>query len=306
MPEKTSDATGARLSIGALSRAAGVPVETLRTWENRYGFPVPERMPSGHRLYPLSTVPRLRRIAEALARGHRAGQVVSASDADLQKLLAQPRQGAIRSLPDTAASATDVAHLLKLVESFESEKLTLALFSASARMGPLAFAEKIAGPLLREVGESWAAGRLEVRHEHFVSERLGDVLRSLRLPLEDRAAGPLIAFATLPGEGHGLGLQMAALVVAAAGCRVLYLGTETPEGDLASLARDLGARAVAVSFSASSAGKARAGNALRRLRAALPRRCALIAGGDGAPQALHGVHVFRDLAGFDRWAGVQM
>src|SRR5512135_2285392 len=78
---------GAWLSIGALSRATGIAVETLRTWESRYGFPVPERKPSGHRVYPVSAVPRLRRIAQALALGHRAGQVVGASDDALDRLL---------------------------------------------------------------------------------------------------------------------------------------------------------------------------------------------------------------------------
>src|SRR5512139_3151903 len=78
---------GAWLSIGALSRSTGVAVETLRTWESRYGFPVPERKPSGHRVYPVSAVPRLRRIAQALSLGHRAGQVVGASDEALGRLL---------------------------------------------------------------------------------------------------------------------------------------------------------------------------------------------------------------------------
>ena len=67
---------GPLLSIGALSRAAGIPVQTLRTWETRYGFPEAVRRPSGHRVYPVSVVTHLRRIAEAIARGHRAGQVV--------------------------------------------------------------------------------------------------------------------------------------------------------------------------------------------------------------------------------------
>ena len=65
MTDARGDEAGARLSIGALSRATGIPVETLRTWESRYGYPVPERRPSGHRVYPLESVPRLRRIAEA-------------------------------------------------------------------------------------------------------------------------------------------------------------------------------------------------------------------------------------------------
>ena len=78
---------GGKLSIGALSRSTGIPVETLRTWERRYGFPVPERKPSGHRVYAVAHVSRLRRIAEALARGHRASEAVSASEKDLTVLL---------------------------------------------------------------------------------------------------------------------------------------------------------------------------------------------------------------------------
>jgi MerR family transcriptional regulator, light-induced transcriptional regulator len=301
-PEAAQNATkGARLSIGALSRATGIPVETLRTWESRYGFPVPERRPSGHRVYALSMVPRLRRISEALARGHRAGQVVPAPDADLRRLLAAPPAPAAFPADPPSLATGDVLQLLRLVESFESDRLTRALLGASARLGPLTFLETVVAPLLRAVGDDWAKGRLQVRHEHFVSERLGDVLRSLRLPLEERAGGPLVVLATLPGEAHGLGLQMAALVVASAGCRILYLGTETPVPDMVTLTRDLGARALAVSVSASGR-KARTAALLRRVRGMLLRRTALLVGGEGAPSASPGVHVFADLAGLDGWA----
>ena len=301
MPEPRKEETaGARLSIGALSRATGIPVETLRTWESRYGFPVPERRPSGHRVYPLATVPRLRRIAEALTRGHRAGQVVPASETDLRRLLAAALPAPAPSRADSPAPG-DVSPLLRLVESFESDRLTHALLSASARLGPLPFLESVVAPLLRAVGEGWEEGRLQVRHEHFVSERLGDVLRSLRLPLEERAAGPLVVLSTLPGEAHGLGLQMAALVVAFAGCRVLYLGTETPVPDLVTLTRDLGARALALSVSASGR-KPRTAALLRRVRGMLSRRTVLLVGGEGAPRPSPGVQVFADLRSLEGWA----
>ena len=38
-------------SIRAVSRMLGVPVATLRTWEDRYGLVVPERNVSDHRLF---------------------------------------------------------------------------------------------------------------------------------------------------------------------------------------------------------------------------------------------------------------
>ncbi len=75
------------LTIGALSRATHIPVETLRTWERRYGAPRPLRKPSGHRLYPASTVEHLRRVERLLAQGHRAGQILTLPPDALEEML---------------------------------------------------------------------------------------------------------------------------------------------------------------------------------------------------------------------------
>jgi methanogenic corrinoid protein MtbC1 len=156
-------------------------------------------------------------------------------------------------------------------------------------------------PLVHAVGEAWAARRLDIRHEHFLSERIGDLLRTLRLRFEERASGPLIVLATLPAESHSLGLEMAALVLVTAGCRTLYLGTEVPVPELATLAKDVSARAVAISVSAARAGRASTAH-LGRLRALLPRRVVLLVGGDGAPRAGKGMDVIQDLAALEGWA----
>ena len=295
--------THARLSIGALSRATGIPVETLRTWENRYGFPVPERKPSGHRLYPVEAVARLRRIAEAIARGHRAGQAVPASDEELAAMLeALPAAQAATPAPPIRESAP--AEMLDLVEHFDSGRLTTQLLSEWSRTSPLEFLEGRVAPLARAVGDAWEGGRLDVRHEHFLSERLSDVLRTVRLPFEERAAGPIVVLATLPGEEHGLGLQMAALVFAWCGWQLRYLGTEVPLADLARTADDVGARVVAISISTYTRG-AGAAAMLRSVRRLLPRRVGLLAGGAGAPEAKPGLDTFRDLRGLEAWARSQ-
>ena len=41
----------------------GIGEATLRAWEQRYGFPAPHRLPSGHRRYAAADVERLRDAA---------------------------------------------------------------------------------------------------------------------------------------------------------------------------------------------------------------------------------------------------
>jgi methanogenic corrinoid protein MtbC1 len=299
-PREPSSESGGKLSIGALSRATGIPIETLRTWEARYGYPVPERKPSGHRVYRLTSVPRLRRIAEALVRGHRAGDVVTASDQTLAELLTATSVTAAVARPTTGMVTGGPSDLLHAVQAFDAAGLTRTLLQDWARLGPLDFLNTRIAPAIREVGDAWEGGRLEIRHEHFFSEKVGDLLRSLRLPFEVRAHGPLVVCSSLPGERHALGLQMAALVLSTAGCRTLFLGTEVPAAQIASLARDLNARAVAVSVSRASRGAAMTAQ-ISSLRRSVPRRVGLIVGGDGAPRPRSGIAVIQDLAELDTW-----
>ncbi len=290
---------GGKLSIGALSRATGIPVETLRTWERRYGFPVPERKPSGHRVYSLSSVSRLRRIAEALARGHRAGEAVAASDADLTALLGVTLVG--HASPALREGETgEIDDLLKTVEIFDARRLTQLLSADWQRLEPLDFLRTRVAPLIRAVGDAWEAARLEIRHEHFLSERMEDFLRSQRLPLEERAKGPLVVCASLSGEAHGLGVQMVALLLAHAGCRLLYLGTEVPPGQIAGLTKNLDVRVVAISVSLANKGEGMTAQ-LELLRGLLPRRVVLLVGGDGAPAPRPGLKIVQDLAELEAW-----
>jgi MerR family transcriptional regulator, light-induced transcriptional regulator len=55
-----TEATG--LTIGQLSGRTGVPSATLRSWEARYGFPLPRRQVGGHRRYVESDVMLIREV----------------------------------------------------------------------------------------------------------------------------------------------------------------------------------------------------------------------------------------------------
>ncbi len=295
----------AALSIGALSAAVGIPVDTIRSWERRYGVPVAERKPSGHRVYPLSTVPHLRRIAEAIARGHRAAEVVPASEKALDALLASlpalPVQAGSRTTNATVATQAD---LLDAVRRFDTELLKRALQADWARLSAIEFLEGRVAPLLSQVGDAWAAGKLDVRHEHFASAVVGDFLRGLRSirgQVDEITTGPIVALATLPGELHGLGLQMSALVFTLAGWRPLVLGVDTPVEQIAALCKEAPIAAVAVSCVQPLSRKNL--ELIKSLREQLPRKVKLLVGGAGADPAagISGVEAMKDLSSLDSW-----
>jgi MerR family transcriptional regulator, light-induced transcriptional regulator len=110
--------------------------------------------------------------------------------------------------------------------------------------------------------------------------------------------------ATLPGELHGLGLQMAAIVFAMAGWRILVLGVDTPIEQIAALTREVSIGAVAVSSVQSPDEKSIAH--LRALRRQLPRPIPLILGGSGAPKSIQNTVVLSDLPALERWLSEQL
>ncbi len=266
-----------RLSIGAVARATGLSADTLRVWQKRYGFPVPRRKPSGHRLYSSADVRRLRRISEALARGHRPGQVVPLAEPLLESLLTDRE-----FLRVAGPQAPPVLRsLMDLVRGHKGRELTAALLADAAGLGPVEFLRLRAIPMITEVGEGWATGEIGVHHEHFFSERLEDVLRTIRLPFERAAPGSGITLAAFSGEQHGLGIQMAALIAAFAGLQPLVLGTDTPVEEIVAAFRSQRPAPVGVSISVSTAG-ARSRDQLEQLRRAIPAAVPILVGGMGA------------------------
>jgi MerR family transcriptional regulator, light-induced transcriptional regulator len=53
------------LTIREVAARSGVPAGTLRMWEERYGFPKPSRLPSGHRRFSEEQVDQVRAVVAA-------------------------------------------------------------------------------------------------------------------------------------------------------------------------------------------------------------------------------------------------
>lgn len=73
-----SAASGADLmTIGELARHAGISTQLVRAWEQRFGFPEPVRLPSGHRRYTAADVRAVQRVVEERDRGLRLEEAIA-------------------------------------------------------------------------------------------------------------------------------------------------------------------------------------------------------------------------------------
>lgn len=61
-------------SIGAVARMLDLSAATIRTWETRYGYVVPQRSGGGQRLYSRDQVGQLRFVKDEVDAGRRPGE----------------------------------------------------------------------------------------------------------------------------------------------------------------------------------------------------------------------------------------
>ncbi|MDQ1459119.1 MAG: MerR family transcriptional regulator, light-induced transcriptional regulator [Actinomycetota bacterium] len=61
-------------SIGAVARMLDLSAATIRTWETRYGYVIPQRSGGGQRLYSRDQVDQLRFVKDEVDGGRRPGE----------------------------------------------------------------------------------------------------------------------------------------------------------------------------------------------------------------------------------------
>jgi DNA-binding transcriptional MerR regulator/methylmalonyl-CoA mutase cobalamin-binding subunit len=264
-------------SIRVAARLSGVSADKLRVWERRYGFPAPERTSTGQRVYGDPDVKRLALIAQAIEAGYRASQAIAASPKQLRRLIEEST-----SAPTLPAGANvDASAMLERLQDDDLDGFRNGLRQAVAVLGPERFVREFASPLIDVVGDAWQKGRIAVRHEHLFSAALTTQIRLLLAAFERSKGGPTVLLTTLPGERHGLGLELAALYLAVKGAVVRLLGVDTPLADILEATRALEADVLGISVSAAGNPKTTAAD-IQRLFRALPRSVALWVGGKAA------------------------
>ncbi|TFZ00574.1 MerR family transcriptional regulator [Ramlibacter henchirensis] len=279
-------------SIAVVEREVGLSKDVLRVWERRYGFPTPGRDASGERLYPAEQVRRLALVKRLMDVGHRPGRLLELPYEALQSLA-----GAAADAPSsrTQLAPADLAGLMQLVRERDPQRLSEALQQRLAREGLQQFVQDTIAPAAFQVGLDWADGELQIHEEHLFTETVLRVLRQAVSQLP-RGRAPVVLLTTVPDEPHGLGLMMLECLLALQGARCINLGTQMPLLEIARAARDHAVDIVALSFSSAFPAR-QVAPLVQQLRAALPPRQHLWAGGSGAARMgrVDGVQLLQQL-----------
>lgn len=266
--------TAARYPIRAVSRMTGLSLDTLRAWERRYQAVVPLREDRG-RAYSDRHVDRLKQLSALVAEGHAIGAIAALSDAALRRLhvkQASPPSGGARPGPD-------LAPLMRAMQQYDLPAVESIFNRHALLLPPSDLVFHVVLPVLREAGRRWESGTFRPAQEHLASSIIRGVLGGLLRSMPARAGATVMVFATPAGERHELGLLSGAVLAAAAGHHVIYLGPDLPSGDIV---HAVATTKAAVLVLAATSHATPAGE-LRKL-ARVPARAELWIGGPQSPR----------------------
>ena len=250
----------------AVAQRTGVPADTFRAWERRYGVPSPTRTHGNHRLYSEQDVATVTWLRD---RTHEGVTISRAVELFRQQRHQERRRLAVseRDLPSLNGMPLDqqrvtlssfVPMVSEALATFNAGEAERVVEEALAVAGVEAVCQEVLQPVLHDIGERWARGEVGISAEHYASHfvlRKVGTLFNLSRPEEGR--GPLVA-ACLEGEMHEVGLLLTSLFLSRRGYSVVYLGSNLPLDDLLETVRrvdpamvlmststDLGARRLA-------------------------------------------------------------
>jgi len=262
----------------------GMTSHLVRAWERRYGAVVPHRTGTNRRLYTDGDIHRLLLLRRAVEHGHSISQVAALSDSELEALTPSGPPRGKPAVVGPVESRTAEKYLELALEAsvnLDAETLEELLSLGEVDLGRYTLIERVIGGLLEKVGELWRKGDLRSSQEHLTSAVVRQFLGRAITGQSAPDSAPTIVLATPSGQLHEIGSLMAMNIALMMGWRVVYLGPDLPAEEIASAARQRGARAVGLSVVYPS-GNARTRLELERVRRLLPPETALLVGGRAA------------------------
>ncbi|WP_304641231.1 MerR family transcriptional regulator [Pseudomonas sp.] len=218
--------------IREVSRLTGVNPVTLRAWERRYGLLSPHRTESGHRLYSMADVERVRAVTAWIDRGVAVSKVATIIDRQVSQPRAAVEASAAAVVDDTAASAEPwKSRVVAAVNAFDIEELDRIHGQLHAVLPlPVVYAEVLLPVWRQYLGQSEPPSVQWQFLDSFLRERAFQRLGYLR------SGQPRVLLASLPGPQRELEVLVAAIGIASIDAQIILVPAPVDLSDIQYLA----------------------------------------------------------------------
>jgi hypothetical protein len=266
-----AELTEPSLTIGAAARRLGVAVETLRSWERRYGLRPGSHVAGTHRRYSPTDMARLERFCRLVGKGIATAHAAAiALGADVPGVADGARRvedndggaasaarahtigghaGGGRTLPVGRAGGDAARGLARCAVRLDTAQVLELLESTIERDGVAPAWQETIEPALRAVGRKWneTSGRY-VEVEHLLSWCVSVALHRVRPPRQPEAGivRRRVLLACAPDEWHCLPLEVLHAALAQSGVTSCMLGAAVPADALREAMRRVEPRLVVV------------------------------------------------------------
>src|SRR5690242_13335197 len=150
----------------AVARETGVPADTFRAWERRYGVPRPQRTPGGHRLYSERDIGIIRWLRDRTDEGVNISHAVLL----LTNSLDMPAIAMPAGNDEARATGQLIDEIVQALMNFDSTQADQILSEAFSIYPFEQVLLELVQPAMVDIGERWHRGQINVSVEHFATQ----------------------------------------------------------------------------------------------------------------------------------------
>ena len=220
-------------NLKVVLKETGLAADTLRAWERRYGLPVPQRTPGGHRLYSQRDIETIKWLMKRQAEGFSISRAVDMWNEQLASgfdPLADSSQSLLSSTSPVLDTTLDSLRAQWVEACMDFSELTAeqTLNQAFSIFPVEAVCLDVLQKGLSEIGNRWFENRATVQQEHFASGLAMRRLDALLIAAPAPTRAQTVVVGCPPDEWHTFTPLLLALLLRRRGFHIIYLGANVP------------------------------------------------------------------------------
>jgi DNA-binding transcriptional MerR regulator len=223
-------------NLKAVIQETGIKPDTLRAWERRYGMPVPERSPGGHRLFTHRDIETVKWLLARQEEGLSISRAV-----DLWKQIEAEGNDPLLEMEYGIRPPSVLPHLqvgdaiedyraewIEACKRFDEQAAQQILNQAFAIYPAEVVALELLTKALSEIGAGWYRSEITVQQEHFASALATRRIETLISASPPPTLPGRVLILCPPGEEHTFSPLLLTFLIKRRGYDALFLGANVP------------------------------------------------------------------------------